>query len=137
MGIPRNTIGIFPNKHNIMMLCIFVNQTVCNKFFYQLFRKFSFFGQILHHSCVRFTARRKPEFILLHWFCITFCLFFTNQHLHCLGISFVIKLHHKIDRITAFALTMAKPFVPFYSKTVMPFPAKLISTFYQRLSLRA
>ena len=68
--------------------------------------------------------------------CPSFALL-ADKHFHRFGKSFVPKLHHEVDWISARTLTVTEPFAALDRQTVMTFPAVFAAAANQFLSVGA
>ena len=116
MGVARNTICIRADKHGVVILGIFIQESGLGEARHHISCDAAMFDEIRKHSAHIFVGRWQCKW-LRRFLCsfpgrrIRCSQFTTQQHRHCIWVAETIEPLHKTDGVSASLLRMVIPFV--------------------------
>ena len=116
MGVARNTLRIRADKHGVVILGIFIQESGLGEVRHHIFCDAAMLDEIRKHSAHIFVGRWQCKWF--HGFLgalpgrrIRCSQLTAQQHCHCVRIAEAIKPLHKADGVSASLLRMIIPFV--------------------------
>ena len=116
MGVARNTLRIRADKHGVVILGIFIQESGLGEVRHHIFCDAAMLDEIRKHSAHIFVGRWQCKWF--HGFLgalpgrrIRCSQLAAQQHCHCVRIAEAIKPLHKADGMSASLLRMVIPFV--------------------------